>query len=77
MDECPAPAPEINLPLDGTEAAGATDVPPVSPSLRSGEGRQGKGPRARIPWHRPGEGPFKGGRGDCRRRRGLRDGGPE
>lgn len=43
MDECPAPAPEINLPLDGTDATGATDVPPPlsKPEVEGGEIGQG------------------------------------
>lgn len=39
MDEYLAPAPEINLPLDGTDSAGATTVPTLSPSPRLREGR--------------------------------------
>lgn len=39
MDECPAPTPEINLPLDVTDASGATSVPTLFPILRSGRGR--------------------------------------
>lgn len=46
LDACPAPTPEINLPLDVTDASGATSVPTLFPILRSGRGR---GDRAGVP----------------------------
>lgn len=52
-DECPAPTPEINLPLDGTDASFQV--------WGGGREDRARGPWEWIPWHRPGEEPFKRG----------------